>query len=236
MELDVIKNNIINAAKLLHEYNLECLSWGNISSVTEDRNKMAIKASGTHLSAITKDNLVVVDRTAAFFEGMAKASVDLAIHQHLYECFLKANSVVHVHSRWATTFAQARLDIPVIGTTHADFFNGSIPCTRELTKDEINANYELNIGRVIVETFRERKIDPEQVSAVLVSGHGPFAWGNSALEAAKRIIVLEEISFMAWHSIAIGCGKSISSELINKHYNRMNGKKAYYGLREDSHE
>ena len=173
--------------------------------------------------------MVVLDLAGHKVEGRLNPSSDTPTHLELYRSFPQLGGVVHTHSRWATIFAQAGLDIPSLGTTQADYFYGDIPCTRLLTPEEIAGDYELETGRVIVETFQKR--DPMAVPAVLVQSHGPFAWGDSPMNAVHNAVVLEEVAMMAWHSMMI-CGSRIpriQQELSDKHYLRKHGPNAYYG-------
>ena len=173
-------------------------------------------------------DMVVVDLSGERQGGKLKPSSDTPTHLALYKAFPEINAVVHTHSTWATIFAQAGEGIPALGTTHADYFYGEIPCTRELTPDEINGDYELEAGRVIIEAFRGR--DPMSVPAALVKSHGPFCWGSDALHAAETAAVLEEIAMTAWHSKAMNRSLPLmQQELLNKHYLRKHGTSAYYG-------
>ena len=176
------------------------------------------------------EDLVVVNMEGAVLEGDYRPSSDLATHLELYRQFPDCGGVVHTHSRIAVAWAQAGADLPAFGTTHADYFYGPIPCTRTLTSDEIHGAYELETGRVIVETFRNREIDPAAVPGVLVNGHGPFTWGKDAMNAVHNTIVLEEIAAMAMSSLVITPGlHAIDQELLDKHYLRKHGTGAYYG-------
>jgi L-ribulose-5-phosphate 4-epimerase len=173
------------------------------------------------------EDMVVIDvATGKKAEGDLKPSSDTETHLEIYKNFPNIGGIVHTHSRWATIFSQAKRDIPALGTTHADYFHGSIPCTRIMTADEINGRYELETGNVIAETNKK----PDSVPGVLVASHGPFAWGRDAVDAVQTAVVLEELAFMAWHNIQLQPDiKPMQQELLDKHYLRKHGKGAYYG-------
>ena len=225
-----LKKEVWEANMLLPEKNLVIYTWGNVSGITEDRKYVAIKPSGVDYAKLTPEMIVVVDMEGKTVDGDLNPSSDLATHLEIYRHFPKAGGVVHTHSRWATIWAQANRDIPDFGTTHADYFYGPVPCTRPLTEEETDEAYEINTGKVIIETFAEREISPEYVPAVLVSSHGPFTWGKDPFAAVDSAIVLEEVAMMAWH-----CRQHqpdvapISDALLRKHFDRKHGKNAYYG-------
>ena len=192
---------------------------------------MVIKPSGVEYDEMGPDDMVVVDlKTGGRVEGRYKPSSDTPTHLALYRAFPGLGGVVHTHSRWATSFAQAGRGIPAFGTTQGDYFYGEIPCTRNMTPAEIGGEYELETGNVIIETFQKGKIDPEQVPAVLVHSHGPFTWGTDPFNAVHNAVVLEEVAFMAFHAMALTPGlPPMQQELLDKHYLRKHGPGAYYG-------
>ena len=189
---------------------------------------MVIKPSGVPYKGMTAEDMVVVDLDGNLIEGKWKPSSDTPTHLELYKAFAECGGIVHTHSRWATTFAQAGMAIPAMGTTQADYFYGPIPCTRPMTEMEIRGEYEKETGRVIVETFKGH--NPAAIPGVLVYSHGPFAWGTNPMNAVHNAVVMEEVAFMDWHAMVInrGCGE-MQQALLDKHYLRKHGKNAYYG-------
>ena len=228
--LEALRHQVCQANLLLPKHNLVTFTWGNVSGIDRDSGLIVIKPSGVDYDGMTPEDMVVVDLDCKVVEGKWKPSSDTPTHVELYKAFPDCGGIVHTHSRWATSFAQARLDIPALGTTQADYFYGAIPCTRQLTDAEIRGWYEKETGTVIIETFRERGIDPEQVPAVLVMSHGPFAWGKDAMNAVHNAVVLEEVAFMALHARILNPAlPPMQQELLDKHYLRKHGKNAYYG-------
>lgn len=229
--LEELKLKVLEANLLLSKYNLVTFTWGNVSGVDREKGLMVIKPSGVEYGGMTAGDLVVVSlATGGRVEGRWKPSSDTDTHIALYNAFPTLGGIVHTHSRWATIFAQAGRGIPAMGTTQGDYFYGEIPCTRNMTPAEIGGRYELETGNVIIETFRERRIDPAQVPAVLVHSHGPFAWGTDPLNAVHNAVVLEEVAFMDWHALMLEPGKGpMQQELLDKHYLRKHGPGAYYG-------
>lgn len=229
--LEQLKEEVYKANLKLKEYNLITLTWGNVSAISEDRKHVAIKPSGIDYAEMTADMMVVTDLKGNVVDGNLKPSSDLDTHLELYRNFSAIKSVVHTHSRWATATAQAELPVECYGTTHADNFYGQIPCTRHLTADEINSDYELNTGKVIVETLNNLKIDPMSVPAVLVCKHGPFAWGETPQKAVENALVLEECAYMAYICKTLTDGNVLPAPQVlqDKHYFRKHGKNAYYG-------
>lgn len=226
--LESLKREVLHANLLLPEYNLVTFTWGNVSAIDRDKGLVVIKPSGVAYNKLTEESMVVVGLDGSIVEGNLRPSSDTPTHIELYKSFPSIKGVVHTHSRWATSFAQAGVPIRPFGTTHADYFHGDVPCTRSLTEEEIDGEYEKNTGLVIREAFRD--LDPEAVPGVLVKNHGPFAWGNSASEAVHNAAVLEEIAFMAYHTVMINEeADPVSQFLLDKHYFRKHGKNAYYG-------
>ncbi|WP_233973181.1 L-ribulose-5-phosphate 4-epimerase [Pectobacterium versatile] len=229
--LETLKKQVLEANLALPQHNLVTFTWGNVSAVDRQRGLMVIKPSGVEYSAMTLEDMVVVElESGKVVEGAKKPSSDTDTHRVLYLEFADIGGIVHTHSRHATIWAQAGKDIPAWGTTHADYFYGPIPCTRLMTDEEINGRYEWETGRVIVETFRQRGIAPVDVPAVLVNSHGPFAWGKDADNAVHNAVVLEELAYMGIFSrqLTPQLGE-MQQTLLDKHYLRKHGKNAYYG-------
>lgn len=227
--LDCLKLQVCKANLELPKYGLVTFTWGNVSGVDRESGLMVIKPSGVDYSNMQPDDMVVVSlATGEKVEGKWKPSSDTATHVALYNAFPNIGGVVHTHSRWATSFAQAGKGIPAYGTTHGDYFYGEIPCTRRMTPEEIAGEYEKETGNVIVETFKT--LDPDSIPAVLVNSHGPFTWGTDPGNAVHNAVVLEELAFMAFHTAALTPGLGpMQQELLDKHYLRKHGKNAYYG-------
>ncbi|MBA0216099.1 L-ribulose-5-phosphate 4-epimerase [Pectobacterium brasiliense] len=229
--LETLKKQVLDANLALPQHNLVTFTWGNVSAVDRQRGLMVIKPSGVEYSAMTLEDMVVVElESGKVIEGTKKPSSDTDTHRVLYLEFAEIGGIVHTHSRHATIWAQAGKDIPAWGTTHADYFYGPIPCTRLMTDEEINGRYEWDTGTVIVETFRQRGISPVDVPAVLVNSHGPFAWGKDADNAVHNAVVLEELAYMGIFSrqLTPQLGE-MQQTLLDKHYLRKHGKNAYYG-------
>lgn len=234
MPYESLKEQVFRANLALVEAGLVVLTWGNASGADRAAGVMAIKPSGVPYADMTADDMVVLSlSTGEVIDGDARRpSSDTPTHVHLYQQFDGVNGVVHTHSTSGTSFAQAERDIPCLGTTHADNFYGPIPATRRLQDDEIKTNYELNTGKVIVECFRQRTIDPLEIPGVVLAGHAPFAWGTSPAKAVENAIVLEFAAKMALHTLALNPQiKPISQTLLDKHYLRKHGPGAYYGQR-----
>ncbi len=229
--LEELKEAVCKANLLLPRHGLVTFTWGNVSGVDREKGLMVIKPSGVEYEGMGPEDMVVVSlRTGERVEGRYKPSSDTPTHLVLYNTFPTLGGVVHTHSRWATSFAQAGRGIPALGTTQGDYFYGEIPCTRRMTGEEIAGEYEAETGNVITETFRARGVDPAQVPAVLVHSHGPFAWGKDPMEAVHNAVVLEEVAFMAFHALALEPGlPPMQQELLDKHYLRKHGPGAYYG-------
>lgn len=227
--LEKLKQEVLEANKKLQSEGLVVLTWGNVSGRDSETGLVVIKASGVEYSKMTTDDLVVVNMDGDIVEGKLNPSTDIDTHLVIYKNFKDVHGVVHTHSTFATIWAQMEENIPCYGTTHADYFPGVIPVTREMTEKEISGNYEKNTGEVIAETFKE--LNPNEIRAVLVKKHGPFVWGASASDALHNAIVLEQVSKMGLLT-KIGSeekAKEVSSELLTKHYNRKFGVDAYYG-------
>lgn len=226
--LEKLKKQVFEANLALVRFGLVDLTWGNVSAIDRKHGLVVIKPSGVSYDVMKPEDMVIVDlNTGNVVEGELNPSSDLPAHLVLYREFLKIGGVVHTHSRFATTFAQAKLPITAFGTTHADTFYGDVPCTRELTAEEINGEYEKETGNVIAETFKNT--DPNATPAVLVASHGAFSWGKNANNAVENALVLERVAEMAYRTIALGQNARISQQLLDKHYLRKHGEGAYYG-------
>lgn len=226
--LETLKQRVYEANLLLPKHNLAIFTWGNASEIDRESGIFAIKPSGVDYDKMTPDDMVLMNLKGEIVEGKYKPSSDTPTHLELYKAFQNIGGVVHTHSRWATSFAQAGMGIPPLGTTHADYFYGEIPCTRAMNGAEINGEYEKETGTVIIEAFKN--IDPMSIPAVLVKSHGPFTWGTSADDAVHNAVVLEEAAFMAYHALTLNKGlPSMDKTLLDKHYLRKHGANAYYG-------
>ena len=231
MSLSTLKQQVLAANLALPRHRLVTFTWGNVSAIDRHRGLVAIKPSGVEYDGMTVDDIVVVElESGRTVEGSKKPSSDTATHLALYRAFSDIGGIVHTHSRHATIWAQAGLDLPAWGTTHADYFYGTIPCTRLMTAQEIAENYEHNTGEVIIDTFQSRAISPTAIPAVLVNALGPFAWGSSAENAVHNAVVLEEIAYMGIFSRQLTPGmRDMQQVLLDKHYLRKHGTGAYYG-------
>lgn len=226
-----LKERVLAANLLLPRYGLVTFTWGNVSELDRQRGVIAIKPSGVSYEAMTADDIVVVDMEGRRVEGRLNPSSDTATHLALYRSFPALGGVVHTHSRHGTVWAQAGMDIPALGTTHADYFYGDIPCTRPLTAAEIADDYEKNTGLAIVEEFRRRRLEPLAMPGAVVAGHAPFCWGKDALDAVHNAVVLEEVAAMALSTRALNPAIHLQQALADKHYFRKHGAHAYYGQR-----
>lgn len=229
--LEQLKQQVFEANLSLPKHGLVTFTWGNVSGIDREKGLVVIKPSGVDYETMRVEDMVVVDlETGKKVEGKLNPSTDTATHLELYRACKDINGVVHTHSRNATSFAQAGMDIPALGTTGADYFYGAIPCTRKMTKAEIEGQYELETGKVIVETFKERNLNPKDVPACLVYSHGPFTWGTSPANAVYNAVVLEEVAFMAYHALTLNTHlQPMQQDLLDKHYLRKHGANAYYG-------
>jgi len=225
-----LKQEVYEANIEIVKQGLVLYTWGNVSGFDADKGVVAIKPSGVDYEKLSPRDMVVLDLEGKTVEGKLNPSSDTPTHLELYRNFNNIRGVVHTHSEWATSWAQAGRSIPPFGTTHADYFYGNIPCTRELKIQEIKEAYELETGRVIVKTFQN--LDPDAVHSVLVRGHAPFSWGTSPANAVHNAVVLEYIAKLAFRNIVLGNKKPIEQYLLDKHYYRKHGKNAYYGQNE----
>lgn len=228
--LEELKKRVYEANMLLPKYGLVTFTWGNVSEIDREIGIFAIKPSGVEYDSLTPDDMVLVNLKGEKVEGKYNPSSDTATHVELYKAFADIGGVVHTHSSYATSWAQAGRGIPCYGTTHADYIYGEVPCLRCLDKDEIEETYETNTGILIVNEFNARKLDPVAVPAVLCKNHGPFAWGKDAHEAVHNSVVLEEVAKMAYRAETINPRiQPAPQELQDKHYYRKHGANAYYG-------
>jgi len=226
--LEVLKKQVYEANMELPRRGLITYTWGNVSGIDRESGYFVIKPSGVDYDILKPEDMVVMDLEGNKIEGEYKPSSDTATHLELYKAFPEIGGVVHTHSPWATSWAQAGRSIPCYGTTHADYFYGSIPCARSLTQDEIEEDYEKNTGLVIIEAFSE--LNPSFVPGVLCINHGPFTWGKDAVEAVHNAVVLEEVAKMAFQTEQINTQVMPAPEIIKeKHFMRKHGKNAYYG-------
>ncbi len=226
--LEELKKRVYDANMDLPRYGLVTFTWGNASEIDRETGIFAIKPSGVDYEKLTADDMVLVDLNGNVVEGNLKPSTDMPTHLRLYQAYAEIGGVVHTHSSWATSWAQAARGIPCYGTTHADYFYGEIPCTRSLTPEEIDEAYELNTGNVIIETLGDR--DPLSVPGILCANHGPFTWGKTADAAVYSAVVLEEVAKMAYRTEQLNPTAGPAPQYLqDKHYLRKHGKNAYYG-------
>jgi L-ribulose-5-phosphate 4-epimerase len=227
---EILIEAVLRANQDLPRHQLVVLTWGNVSAIDRQKGLVVIKPSGIPYDQLEFRHMVVVDLEGHVVQGTNRPSSDTVTHLELYRNFPGIGGIVHTHSRWATIWAQAGLDLPPFGTTHADYFYGAVPCTRPLSKPEIDHDYERNTGKLIVSTFSSRGIDPDAVPAVLAAGHGPFCWGADAADAVLHAVVLEECALMALQSRCLNPDlQPIDQALLDKHYLRKHGENAYYG-------
>ena len=227
--LGKLREQVFQANLFLPKHRLITFTWGNVSGIDREQGLVVIKPSGVSYDVMKADYMVVVDlKTGVVVEGTLKPSTDTPTHIELYKAFPNISGVVHTHSRWATTFAQAGRGIIALGTTHGDYFYGEIPCTRKMTVAEIQGEYEKETGTVIKETFQGK--DADTIPAVLVYGHGPFTWGKDPMDAVHNAVALDEVAYMNFYTLLLEPHiPSMQQELLDKHYLRKHGANAYYG-------
>lgn len=225
--LEKLKEQVLHANLDLVKHGLVIFTWGNVSAIDREKGLVVIKPSGVSYEKMKASDMVVVNLKGEIVEGNFKPSSDTATHLVLYQNFQNIGGVVHTHSEWATSWAQAGKGIPAIGTTHADYFYGEIPCTRKMTPTEIKGEYELETGNVIVERFEG--LNPDQIPGVLVNNHGPFSWGKDANDAVHNAVVMEEVAKMTFRSLQLNPDTKMDQALLDKHFLRKHGKNAYYG-------
>ena len=220
--LEKLRSELYEANLLLSKNRLSSFIWGNVSGIDRKHGLIILKPSNMSISDITPDDMVIVDLYGKLVEGKHTPSTDTLTHIELYRSFPSINGIAHSHARWCTIFAQMGLGIPALGTTHADYFHGEIPCTRKLRAYEIRGDYERETGSVIAERFQKGKISPEEMPGVLVCNHGPYTWGSSPNEAVNNAVVMEEVAFMAWHCMALPDRYLVpmQKDLLERHYSR----------------
>ncbi len=228
--LESLKERVYQANLELVHKNVVIYTWGNVSGIDREHNLVVIKPSGISYDVMTAEDMVVVDlNTSKVVDGKWNPSSDTPTHLELYRAFKDIGGITHTHSVNAVAFAQAGRDIEALGTTHADYFYGAIPCTRELTKEEVEFDYEINTGRVIVETINKRNYNPMNIPGVVVKNHGPFTWGKDAMDSVHNAVVMETIADMNLKTVLLNPNSNIQQYVMDKHYNRKHGKNAYYG-------
>jgi L-ribulose-5-phosphate 4-epimerase len=225
--LEKLKEEVWKANLDLVKHGLVIFTWGNVSGIDRQHGMVVIKPSGVSYDTMKPSDMVVLDLYGKVVEGNLKPSSDAPTHLVLYRQFLNIGGVVHTHSPWATAWAQAGKGIPALGTTHADYFYGEIPCTRKMTQEEIKGDYELETGHVIIERFKG--LNPDQVPGVLVNNHAPFTWGKDAGDAVHNAVVVEEVAKMAFHTLQLNPLATMDQALLDKHFLRKHGANAYYG-------
>ena len=228
--LEQLKQAVYEANMELPRRGLVTYTWGNVSGIDRERGLVVIKPSGVEYEDLKPEDLVVLNLDGEVVEGDLNPSSDTKTHIELYKAFPELGGVVHTHSPHAVAWAQAGSDIPCYGTTHADYFYGPIPCARSLTPAEVDEDYERNTGKVIIETFHERNLNPVHVPAVICRNHGPFTWGKNAAQAVYHAVVLEEVAKMAMYTRQInGQVEAAPQHVQDKHFLRKHGPNAYYG-------
>ncbi len=229
MSLQKLKEEVFQANLDLVAHNLVIFTWGNVSAIDREKGLIVIKPSGVSYDNMKADDMVVLNLDGKVVEGKLKPSSDTPTHLELYKRFPNIGGVVHTHSTYATAWAQAGMDIPIIGTTHADYFADDIPCTRDMTKEEVEGEYELETGKVIVEAFNDK--NPDHIPGVIVKNHAPFTWGKDAHDAVHNSVVVEQVAKMAFVSKSINPNTTMNPFLTKKHFERKHGANAYYGQR-----
>lgn len=228
--IEELKKQVFDANLDLVSKGVVIYTWGNVSGIDREKGYVVIKPSGVSYDNMTPDDMVVVDlKTGEKLDGKWNPSSDTATHLELYRKYPEILGIVHTHSVNAVAFAQAGADIPALGTTHADYFYGDVPCTRELTENEVNEAYEVNTGKVIIETIEKLGYNPMQIPGIVVKNHGPFAWGTSPANAVYNAVVLEKVAEMDFKTLVINSKSSIAQYVLDKHYMRKHGPNAYYG-------
>ena len=228
--LEELKQEVCQANLELVARGVVIYTWGNVSGIDRSRGLVVIKPSGVDYNGMSADDMVVVDlETGKTVAGKWKPSSDTKTHLELYRQFPSLGGITHTHSVNAVAFAQAGMDIPALGTTHADCFYGAVPCTRELTQEEVESDYELNTGKVIVETLRQRGIEPLSVPGIVVKNHGPFTWGKDAAASVYHAVVLDTVAEMTLKTLMLNPQATMQQYILDKHYNRKHGANAYYG-------
>lgn len=228
--LEALKAQVCAANLELVRRGVVIYTWGNVSGIDRQKGLVVIKPSGVDYAVMTPEDMVVVDLvTGAVVEGKWKPSSDTPTHLALYRAFSAVGGVTHTHSPHAVSFAQAGQDVPALGTTHADYFCGDVPCTRELTEREVKEAYEINTGKVIVETIKARGYDPMAIPGIVVKNHGPFTWGKDADAAVYNAVVLEAVAEMALKTLLLNPHSALAPYVLDKHYARKHGANAYYG-------
>ena len=227
--LEKLKEEVCRANLQLPKYELVTFTWGNVSGIDREKGLFVIKPSGVSYEELKPEHMVVMDLEGNKVEGDLNPSTDTATHLELYRRFPEIGGVTHTHSVHAVSFAQAGMAIPALGTTHADYFYGDVPCTRELTAEEVAQAYEVNTGKVIVEKLSQSSAGVMAVPAILVKNHGPFTWGRDAAESVYHAVVLETVAQMAANTLALNRGASLAQYVLDKHYFRKHGENAYYG-------
>ncbi|WP_394873026.1 L-ribulose-5-phosphate 4-epimerase [Clostridium butyricum] len=226
--LEELKKKVYEANMELQRKGLVIYTWGNVSGIDREKGLVVIKPSGVDYDTMKAEDMVILDLEGNIIEGKYKPSTDTPTHLVLYNTYPNIGGVVHTHSEWATTFAQAGISIPAFGTTHADYFYGDIPCTRDLTENEINGKYEKETGNVIIETIGEK--NPLEIPAIIVKNHGPFTWGKDPDNAVYNAVVLDKVAEMAYKTMTLNRSiESVNQILLDKHYLRKHGVNAYYG-------
>ena len=230
--LEELKRSVYEANMELPRRGLVTYTWGNVSGIDRELGLFVIKPSGVEYDELKPEDLVVMDLNGNKVEGKMNPSSDTKTHLVLYNAFPTIGGIVHTHSPYAVGWAQAGQDIPAFGTTHADYFYGPIPCVRHLTQEELDEDYEMNTGKIIAETFREREIDPAAVPGVICHSHGPFTWGRDAAQAVYHAVVLEEVARMGIFTRMVDpLAEPAPQRYLDKHYLRKHGPNAYYGQR-----